>query len=122
MKPLISKDTELYLASLENKPEVPEYYYNNMDAIDQLIYDEGLRIKSLWFDRDLDLMILLLNNRKIIQRRISDFPRLQNATADQLNHFENDGIGVHWPDVDEDLSLRGFLKEELAKLGENVQH
>lgn len=25
-----------------------------------------------------------------------------------------DGIGLHWPDIDEDLSLRGFLEYELA--------
>ncbi|MEM9328782.1 MAG: DUF2442 domain-containing protein [Bacteroidota bacterium] len=90
------------------------------DSLDILIFEEGLRIKSVWFDEDLDLIIVLLNNKKIIQRPISDFERLKAATSDQLRNYENDGIGIHWPDVDEDLSLRGFLKYELAHFGRKV--
>jgi Protein of unknown function (DUF2442) len=64
----------------------------------------------------LDLIIVLLNNKKILKRPLSDFKRLAQATDVQLNNFENDGIGIHWPEVDEDLSLRGFLKYELAHI------
>jgi hypothetical protein len=37
--------------------------------------------------------------------------RLSNATDDQRNHFEiiGDGQGVHWPEIDEDLSAQGML-------------
>ena len=37
--------------------------------------------------------------------------RLSNATAAQRTHFEiiGDGHGVHWPDIDEDLSAEGML-------------
>ncbi len=90
------------------------------DPLDRLIFEEGLRIKSIWFDQELDMIIVLLNNRKIIQRPISDFPRLKMATKTQLQNYESDGIGVHWPDIDEDLSLRGFLKYELAHFTEKV--
>ena len=40
------------------------------------------------------------------------FPRLLRATADQRGHFEilGDGVGIHWPDVDEDLSVAGLLR------------
>lgn len=90
------------------------------DPLDQLIFEDGLRIKTVWFDQDLDLLVVLLNNKKIIQRPISDFKRLKNATTPELNNYENDGIGIYWPDVDEDLSLRGFLKYELAHFVEKV--
>lgn len=90
------------------------------DPLDQLIFEGGLRIKTIWFDKDLDLIVVLLNNKKILQRPISDFKRLKTATEDQLKNYENDGIGVHWPDLDEDLSLRGFLKYELAHFNEKV--
>ncbi len=90
------------------------------DPLDVLIFEEGLRIKTVWFDKDLDLIIVLLNNKKIIQRPISDFSRLKNASLEQLHNYENDGIGIHWPDMDEDLSLRGFLKYELAHFSKNV--
>ncbi|MGB5700426.1 DUF2442 domain-containing protein [Muriicola sp.] len=90
------------------------------DPLDRLIFEEGLRIKTLWFDQDLDLIIVLLNNKKIIQRPISDFARLKNASIEQLANYESDGIGIHWPDMDEDLSLRGFLKYELAHFAEKA--
>ena len=37
--------------------------------------------------------------------------RLSDATPAQRAHFEilGDGQGIHWPDVDEDLSAQGFL-------------
>ncbi len=37
--------------------------------------------------------------------------RLSEATPAQRNKFEiiGDGYGVHWPDVDEDLSVEGML-------------
>ncbi|MBK8653097.1 MAG: DUF2442 domain-containing protein [Haliscomenobacter sp.] len=40
------------------------------------------------------------------------FPRLLTATPQQLQNLQllGDGIAIHWPDVDEDLSLKGFLK------------
>lgn len=73
-------------------------------------------IKSVWFDIDLDLIVLLLNNKKILKRPISDFPRLRQATVAELQDFSTDGIGIRWEKLDEDLSLRGFLKNELAQM------
>jgi len=37
--------------------------------------------------------------------------RLSEATPVQRNHFEiiGDGQGVHWPEVDEDISVEGML-------------
>ncbi len=37
--------------------------------------------------------------------------RLSDATLEQRNHFEmiGDGQGVHWPDIDEDISAEGML-------------
>ena len=38
--------------------------------------------------------------------------RLSDATPEQRQNFEiiGDGEGVHWPDVDEDISARGMLQ------------
>ncbi len=37
--------------------------------------------------------------------------RLSDATPEQRRNFEilGDGLGAHWPDVDEDLSAEGML-------------
>lgn len=37
--------------------------------------------------------------------------RLSEAAPEQRQHFEilGDGQGIHWPDVDEDISIEGML-------------
>jgi len=39
------------------------------------------------------------------------FPRLLKATPAQRSRFElsGGGSGLHWPDIDEDISLAGLL-------------
>ena len=40
------------------------------------------------------------------------YPRLLHATPEQRGNWEviGAGVGIHWPDVDEDLSVEGLLK------------
>ena len=40
------------------------------------------------------------------------FPRLRDATPEQRSHwrFIGRGQGIHWPDVDEDISVAGLLR------------
>lgn len=37
--------------------------------------------------------------------------RLSRATPEQRSHYEiiGDGQGIHWPDIDEDISAEGML-------------
>jgi hypothetical protein len=39
------------------------------------------------------------------------FPRLRNATAEQRSNWRliGRGEGIHWPDLDEDISVLGLL-------------
>lgn len=39
------------------------------------------------------------------------YPRLRDATDNQRNNWElvGPGIGIHWPELDEDLSVEGFM-------------
>jgi hypothetical protein len=41
---------------------------------------------------------------------VKDNPRLAAGTEDQLNNIELSPFGIHWPDLDEDLSLQGILE------------
>ena len=36
-------------------------------------------------------------------------PRLEGKTNEQLGHIELSPFGLHWPKLDEDLSIRGIL-------------
>ncbi len=40
------------------------------------------------------------------------FPRLLHATQEQRDNWEllGDGEGIHWPEIDEDLSVAGLLR------------
>jgi hypothetical protein len=39
------------------------------------------------------------------------FPRLLHGTPEQRRHWELIGLGqgIHWPDLDEDISIEGIL-------------
>jgi hypothetical protein len=45
------------------------------------------------------------------------FPRLVTATATQRSKWEivAGGFGIHWPDVDEDVSTEGLLRGAPAR-------
>ncbi|NCC62321.1 MAG: DUF2442 domain-containing protein [Verrucomicrobiae bacterium] len=40
------------------------------------------------------------------------YPRLMKATKEQRAHWEvcGGGYGIHWPEIDEDLSAEGLLR------------
>ena len=58
-----------------------------------------------------DMVVSLVDGRKVTVPLIW-FPRLTNASKNQLEHFEllDDGEGIHWPELDEDLSVSGLLQ------------
>jgi Protein of unknown function (DUF2442) len=68
------------------------------------------KAREVSIDED-ELTVLLADGRKISVPLVW-FPRLLHATADQRRNFEllGDGEGIHWPDIDEDLSVAGLLR------------
>jgi hypothetical protein len=60
---------------------------------------------------DDELSVSLADGRKI-SVPLAWFPRLLHATADQRRNFEllGEGEGIHWPEIDEDLSVAGLLR------------
>jgi hypothetical protein len=69
-----------------------------------------IRIRTVSFDDD-RLSVELMDGRAISVPLLW-YPRLANATYEQLSHWElaGGGYGIHWPDIDEDLSAEGLLK------------
>ena len=41
--------------------------------------------------------------------------RLSRGTEQQLNNIEISPYGLHWPDLDEDLSFKGLLKDDFGQ-------
>jgi len=60
---------------------------------------------------DADKITATISDGRIVSIPISWFPRLAKATLQQLQNFEvsPSGYGVHWPDVDEDISIKAFI-------------
>ena len=60
---------------------------------------------------DDELTVLLADGRRISVPLVW-FPRLLHATADQRQNFQilGEGEGIHWPEIDEDLSVAGLLR------------
>ncbi|WP_051347902.1 MULTISPECIES: DUF2442 domain-containing protein [unclassified Asinibacterium] len=87
--------------------------HNKYDAIENLIYNEGLKIQSLEFSPTYRKMFIHLTNDTTFVVRTHQYPNLKKASVQQLKNFSliGNGAGIHWPEVDEDLSLKGFLKE-----------
>jgi hypothetical protein len=42
-------------------------------------------------------------------------PRLAHGTAQQLSNIEISPFGLHWPDLNEDLSFRGLLAGDFGQ-------
>ena len=65
---------------------------------------------SVWCD-DQFLWITLADGRRLATP-LSFFPRLMHANAEQRSRVEMSGGGraLHWPDLDEDLSVAGLVE------------
>ncbi len=70
----------------------------------------GERVKSVRFTDD-TLVVDLLDGRTISVPLVW-YPRLLSATPAQRANWRlaGGGFGIHWPDVDEDLSTEGLLR------------
>ena len=58
--------------------------------------------------RDGEVIITMTSGAEI-RFPVSENPRLAHGSPEQLNHIELSPFGIHWPELDEDLSLRGLL-------------
>ncbi len=69
-----------------------------------------IRVKSVAVDAD-QLTVSLFDGRTIAVP-LAWYPRLADATPTQRRNFEisGGGYGIHWPDLDEDLSTEGRLR------------
>ena len=83
--------------------------------------DEEARPLFVRFAGD-DLFVDLSDGRSI-KTPLSWYPRLVAASEKERNAWELSASGVHWPDIDEDLSISGMLagRRALGKSGPKVE-
>lgn len=68
-----------------------------------------LIIKSVWFQNG--NISVEMSNGKVIETPIINYPNLSKGTQSQINNYQIKGNGrwIHWEELDEDLSVEGFL-------------
>ncbi|WP_024873443.1 DUF2442 domain-containing protein [Tolumonas lignilytica] len=54
-------------------------------------------------------MWVTLSDARTLGVPLAWFPRLMHATPEQRAHFELSARGIHWDDLDEDISVDGLL-------------
>lgn len=54
-------------------------------------------------------IIIVMASGVEIRFPVAKNPRLAHGTAAQLNQIEISPLGLHWPALDEDLSIRGII-------------
>jgi hypothetical protein len=70
----------------------------------------GERVADASFTEDA-LCVSLRDGRKI-SVPLTWYPKLLHATPEQRSNWKiaGGGYGIHWPDIDEDLSTEGLLR------------
>jgi hypothetical protein len=61
-----------------------------------------------------ELVVTLIDGRKIATP-LEWYPRLLRASGAERANYEIMAMGIHWPDIDEDLSIAGMLKGQRVK-------
>ncbi|HJW85919.1 MAG TPA: DUF2442 domain-containing protein [Candidatus Brocadiaceae bacterium] len=64
---------------------------------------------KIWFDNE-NMWVALTDGRQL-SIPLPYFPRLLHATPEQRNNYElsGGGTGIHWEEIDEDISVPGLL-------------
>lgn len=69
-----------------------------------------MEIEKIWLTKDA-VWVRTRDGREACER-FEDYPRLRSASAKQRANYEADEYGIHWPEIDEDLSFEGFFHEK----------
>lgn len=80
-----------------------------MLGMNTLVLEPQLSIEEVAVDSS--TLRFELSDGRSVSAPLVWYPRLLHATTSERNHWEliGDGQGIHWPDLDEDLSLEGVL-------------
>jgi hypothetical protein len=74
-----------------------------------LVTERDVFAESVQFSDD--SMTVHLDDGRALSIPLAWYPRLLHGTKSEREHFEliGEGEGVHWPELDEDISVEGLL-------------
>ena len=67
------------------------------------------RVLSLHFEED--ALVIQLSDGRIISVPLAWYPRLFHGNSLERSNFRliGNGLGIHWPDLEEDISVSGLI-------------
>ena len=63
-------------------------------------------ITKIWFEND--KICVLTSDGRTLWQSLLYYKRLRSATAVQRERYEMEDEGIHWPELDEDISFESF--------------
>jgi hypothetical protein len=74
-----------------------------------LVTEREVFAESVRFSED--SMTVSLDDGRALSIPLAWYPRLLQGTQREREHYEliGDGEGIHWPELDEDISVEGLL-------------
>lgn len=61
------------------------------------------------------VMVVEMEDGSELRFPVSENPRLRCGSDAQLNNVELSPFGLHWPDLDEDLSIHGLRRGDFGQ-------
>lgn len=77
-----------------------------------------MKAQKVWFENG--RVHLLTQDGREGSLPVRLFPQLYNATDAQRQNYTLSHFGIHWPDIDEDLSYEGFFDDDQPSKSENA--
>ncbi|MDR0572853.1 MAG: DUF2442 domain-containing protein [Tannerella sp.] len=77
--------------------------------------EKELTIKKLWFNDD--KIFILTDDGQELWQSLLWYRRLQNATEKQRNTYTVSCSGIHWAEIDEDISYESFFYDNSEPTG-----
>lgn len=74
-----------------------------------LVTERDIFAESVHFSED--SITVRLDDGRTLSVPLTWYPRLLNGTNEERGNYEliGDGEGIHWPDLDEDISVEGLV-------------
>ena len=77
----------------------------------ELIYTKLSNVRAMDVTLSEDALTVDLDDARTISVPLAWYPRLWHGTPEERNNWEITGAGhgIHWPELDEDISVKGLL-------------
>lgn len=78
-----------------------------------------MKIIKLWFENG---RIYVANDKgETLYQSLKFYPRLMAASDEQRSNYELEHFGIHWDDIDEDVSYESFYYDDTKEPAPGIQ-